>query len=163
MVLHYLRQVESYLTNNADSWQILIAGVIYAHVAAKLFYVRLFRGTKHMSKRTPLAIGAWLAIITVFWTIAFIIAMSIPTFNDLLSLISSLFASWFTYGLAGVLWLYLNRGGKWKKKPFLTILNVLLVLMGAGVMGMGLYASGTAIKEDSGSAKSWSCADNSDS
>jgi drug/metabolite transporter (DMT)-like permease len=114
-----------------------------------------------MSKKTPLAIGAWLVIITVFWTIAFIIAMSIPTFNDLLSLISSLFASWFTYGLAGVLWLYLHRGGAWKKKPFLAVLNVFLVLMGVGIMGMGLYASGTAIKADSGSSKSWSCADNS--
>jgi amino acid permease len=138
---------------------ILIAGVIYAHVAAKYVYVRMFRGTKHMSRRTPLAVGSWVAITLTFWVIAFIIAESIPDFNDLLALISSVFASWFTYGLAGVFWLHLNRDQLGKKIP-LTILNVLLVLMGAGIMGMGLYASGKAIHEGSGE-KSWSCADNS--
>jgi hypothetical protein len=45
--------------------------------------------------------------------------------------------------------------------PLLTILNGFLILMGTAVMGMGLYASGTAIKADSGTSKSWSCADNS--
>jgi Transmembrane amino acid transporter protein len=116
-----------------------------------------------MSKKTPLAVGSWVTIVVIFWTIAWIIAESIPTFNDLLSLISSLFASWFTYGLAGVFWFSLNNGGRWKKKPMLAVLNVLLVLMGAGVMVMGLYASVTAIKEDASSGESWSCADNSKS
>jgi hypothetical protein len=80
--------------------QIVIAGVIYAHVAAKYIYVRIFRGTKHMSKRTWLSVGSWVGIVLVLWVIAWIIAESIPVFNDLLSLISALFASWFTYGLS---------------------------------------------------------------
>lgn len=54
-----------------------------------------------MSKTTWLSVGSWVGIITALWIIAFIIAESIPTFNDLLALISSLFVSWFTYGIAG--------------------------------------------------------------
>lgn len=54
-----------------------------------------------MSKTTWLSVGSWIAIVTTLWIVALIIAESIPTFNDLLSLISSLFVSWFTYGIAG--------------------------------------------------------------
>lgn len=75
-------------------YQIVIAGVINAHVAAKFVYVRLFRGTKHMSQRTFLSVGTWIAITLTMWVIAWIIAESIPVFNDLLGLISALFASW---------------------------------------------------------------------
>jgi hypothetical protein len=114
-----------------------------------------------MSKRTPLAVGVWVAIILTFWFIAWVIAESIPNFNNLLALISSLFASWFTYGLAGVFWLFMNWG-QLRKKMFLTVINVLLVLMGAGIMVMGLYASVKAIKDEgSQGSKSWTCADNS--
>jgi len=56
-----------------------------------------------MSKNTFLAVGSWIAIIATLWIIAFVIAESIPSFMDLLSLISSLFVSWFTYGLSGSL------------------------------------------------------------
>ncbi|EME77733.1 uncharacterized protein MYCFIDRAFT_45761 [Pseudocercospora fijiensis CIRAD86] len=144
---------------------ILIAGVIYAHVAAKYIYVRIFQGTKQMSTTTFLAVGTWVGIIAVLWVVAWVIAESIPVFNDLLSLISSLFASWFTYGLSGTLWLFINRGQWFKnrRKSSLTVANTMIFLLGAAICGIGLYASGKAIKEDSGSGHSWSCADNSKS
>ncbi|KAF2641611.1 amino acid transporter [Massarina eburnea CBS 473.64] len=141
---------------------ILLAGVIYGHVGSKYIYVRLFRGTRHMSTRTPLALGTWAAITFTLWVIAWIIAQSIPSFSTLLALITALFASWFTYGMSGILWLYLNRGQyalNWKKMA-LTTLNVSILAMGAAVCGMGLYASGTAIHDDS-SGGSWTCKDNS--
>jgi hypothetical protein len=141
---------------------IIIAGVIYGHVASKYIYVRLFRGTKHMSKTTVLSVGSWLGITLTLWTIAWIIAESIPNFNDLLALISSLFASWFTYGLSGIFWLFINRGQYTKnwRKISLTVVNILLVVMGAGICGMGLYASGTAIQKEAGGS-SWTCKSNS--
>jgi len=70
--------------------------VINGHVACKYIYVRLFRGTDRMHQRTLLSIGTWVVIGLVLWTIAWIIAEAIPVFNDLLSLITALFASWFT-------------------------------------------------------------------
>lgn len=149
----------------ADKLQIIIAGVIYAHVSAKYIYVRLFRGTKHMGSNSWLGIGSWVAITLVLWVIAWVIAESIPVFNDLLSLISSLFASWFTYGLSGVFWLFLNHGQYFKnyKKAALTCLNVATFCIGAAICGIGLYASGTEISADSKGASSWSCADNQSS
>ncbi|EXJ57687.1 uncharacterized protein A1O5_12477 [Cladophialophora psammophila CBS 110553] len=140
---------------------IIMAGVIYAHVASKYVYVRLFRGTKHRSKRTILAVGSWLAITLTAWVIAWIIAESIPNFNNLLALISSLFASWFTYGISGIFWLFLNYGQytrNWRKMA-LTVVNVLLFGMGAGICGMGLYASGYAISNEPG-GNSWTCKNN---
>ncbi|KAF2176349.1 hypothetical protein K469DRAFT_742962 [Zopfia rhizophila CBS 207.26] len=130
---------------------ILLAGVIYGHVAAKYDYVRLFGGTKHMSRRTWLSIGSWAAITLTLRLIAWVIAESIPNFSTLLALISSLFASWFTYGLSGVFW-------NWKEMC-LTALNLSIGGIGAAVCGIRLYASGKAIHDESGS--SWTCADNS--
>jgi uncharacterized membrane protein len=52
---------------------------------------------------------------------------------------SSLFASWFSYGLGGVYWLHINYG-KWFSSPrkiCLAIINVLIVLVG-GCMVSGL-------------------------
>ncbi|KAK5159266.1 hypothetical protein LTS14_002408 [Recurvomyces mirabilis] len=144
---------------------ILIAGVIYANVAAKYIYVRLFRGTRHMQENTWLSFGSWVAIILTLWVIAWVIAESIPVFNDLNSLITALFASWFTYGLSGIFWLYMNYG-QWfrnSRKIWLTVLNFLILIMGAVICGIGLYASGKAIHDDAGSGSSWSCADNSGS
>ena len=138
---------------------IIIAGIIYGHVAAKYIYVRIFRGTKHMHKRTLLSYGSWAGITLVLWVLAFIIAESIPVFNDLLALITSLFASWFTYGISGIFWLFMNWGQWFKgpKKIALTILNMFTFLLGCVVCGIGLYVSGYAINKDSGSGGAWSC------
>jgi hypothetical protein len=115
-----------------------------------------------MGSKSFVGVGSWLLITFTLWLIAFIIAESIPNFNDLLSLISALFASWFTYGISGIFWLYLNKGlwfSNWRK-TCLTIVNCIILGIGVAVMGMGLYASGKAI-HDSGGKGSWTCADNS--
>lgn len=117
-----------------------------------------------MGANTFLAYGSWVGIVAVLWIIAFIIAESIPDFNDLLSLISSLFASWFTYGFSGVFWLYINWGNwlKGGRKMFLTGVNLAIIALGVAICGIGLYASGKAIHEGGGGG-SWTCADNQSS
>jgi hypothetical protein len=49
----------------------------------------------HRRTHTVKGWAVWTGIVAVGWVIAFIIGESIPFFNDLLSLISSLFDSWF--------------------------------------------------------------------
>lgn len=73
---------------------------------------------------------------TVLWVAAWIIAEAIPVFNDLLGLISALFASWFTYGLSGVFWLFMNYGRYRSsgRKMFLTGVNVIIFFMGAVIV-----------------------------
>ncbi|KAJ5166302.1 uncharacterized protein N7482_005083 [Penicillium canariense] len=105
--------------------------------------------------------GSWFAIGLTCWIIAWIIADAIPVFSDLLGLISSLFASWFSYGLGGVYWLHLNWG-RWfssSRNICLTILNMLIVLIGACMCGLGLYVAGKAIHDDA-SSNSFSRASN---
>jgi hypothetical protein len=73
---------------------VIIAGVIFGHVACKYVFVRIFRGSPRLHEKGLVSTGAWVAIGLTGWVIAWIIAESIPVFNQLLSLIASLFGSW---------------------------------------------------------------------
>ena len=90
-----------------------------------------------MSKRSWSSFGIWALIVFLLWTVAWIVAEAIPVFNDLSGLISSLFASWFTYGLSGVFRLFMNRGQYFKnpRKSALTVLNILVFAIGAAIVG----------------------------
>ncbi|KAI9036458.1 putative amino acid transporter [Aspergillus affinis] len=140
---------------------VIIAGVVFGHVACKYIYVRIFRGTVHMHQNSFLAIGSWVGIALGVWVVAWVIAESIPVFNQLLSLISSLFGSWFSYGLPAIFWLYMNKG-QWFSSPnkiFLTCVNLVILGIACAICGLGLYVSGKAI-HDSSSKASWTCANN---
>ncbi|GAB1201165.1 hypothetical protein APSETT444_010552 [Aspergillus pseudonomiae] len=142
---------------------IIGAGVVNGHVGLKYIYVRIFRKSGRMAKRDFVSVGSWVAIGVTCWVIAWIIGEGIPSFTNIVSLISSLFASWFTYGLSGVYWLHMNWG-YWFSSPrkiALTILNFLIVGIGGTICGLGLYASGKAIHDDSSRA-SFTCANNAD-
>lgn len=104
-------------------------------------------------------------------------AEAMLVFNDLLGLISAIFASWFTYRLSGFFWLFLNYG-KYRdsrRKMSLTGLNLLDSLVAlftvsplvpdimreAGTNRLRLYASRVAVGRDlRSSSGSFSCADN---
>ncbi|CAI7589735.1 unnamed protein product [Penicillium glandicola] len=140
---------------------IIIAGVINGHVAFKYVYLRVFQGTDRMHKRDWIATGSWIGIALVLWVLAWIISAAIPVFSNLLSLITALFASWFTYGLSGIFWLFMNKG-QWfssPKKIALTLLNFTVVSIGAAICGLGLWVSGKSIHDNPSSA-SFSCANN---
>ena len=57
---------------------IVIAGVIYGHVASKYIYVRLFRGTKHLSSNSFFARATWAGIALGLWFVAWILAERYP-------------------------------------------------------------------------------------
>ncbi|KAJ5151262.1 uncharacterized protein N7482_010514 [Penicillium canariense] len=142
---------------------VIVAGVVFGHVACKYIYVRIFRGERshHMHQRSLLATGTWVAIGLTTWTIAWVIAESIPVFNDLLSLISALFGSWFSYGLPAIFWMLMNKG-QWfssPKKILLFIVNLVILGIAFAICGLGLYVSGKSI-HDSSSSASWTCANN---
>ncbi|KAE8378989.1 transmembrane amino acid transporter protein-domain-containing protein [Aspergillus bertholletiae] len=134
---------------------IIIGGVVNGHVACKYVYVRIFRGSDRMHKKDLVATGSWVLLMLLLWIVAWVIAEAIPVFNNLLSLVASLFASCATF------WLYLNRGRLFATpmKICLTILNVLIIGIAGCICGLGLYVSGKALHDDPGSA-SFSCASN---
>jgi hypothetical protein len=78
--------------------------------------------------------------------IAFIFAIAVPIFSDIISLTAALFAAWYTYGIAGFFWLhdtyYLK--GKWeglKQRWMGTTVAVLTVLAGAFISVAGTFVS----------------------
>ncbi|KAJ5247526.1 hypothetical protein N7468_002509 [Penicillium chermesinum] len=136
----------------------ILSGVVLGHVACKYIYVRMFRGSDKMHSRSFFSIGTWVGICLGVWVVSWVVAESIPVFNDLLSLISALFGSWFSFGLPAIFWFHMNRGQYFKnyKKAFLTITNVFVLAIACAICGLGLWVSGAAIHEDSGSG-AWTC------
>lgn len=116
-----------------------------------------------MVRRTKLSTLAWFVITFVCWALALVIAQSIPIFNNLLGLFGALFVSWFSYGLPGIFWLWMQSGNWFAggRRSAAFVANVLLVVSGVMLFALGLWASIEAIVEG-GSTKPWTCATNVD-
>ena len=53
---------------------IVIAGVIYGHVATKYIFVRMFRGTPHLSSNSVFSWSVWIGMASTLWVVAWILA-----------------------------------------------------------------------------------------
>jgi len=84
---------------------LIFLGVLYASVSARFVFFNIFSGTKHMGSHTVVGWASWAGILACTWVLAFIIAEVIPFFADLLSLMSSLFDSFFGFIFWGVAYL----------------------------------------------------------
>ncbi|KAI0015983.1 transmembrane amino acid transporter [Xylariomycetidae sp. FL0641] len=127
-----------------------IAGALYSHTAAKLVFVRMFRHSRHIHSHTMAGWSVWTILILLANVAAFVFAVGIPIFNYLVGITASLFAAWYTYGLAGAFWLhdtYHFEGGTraWRRRPFMLVVNVLTVLAGGFICVGGLYATISAM------------------
>ncbi|KAJ6172157.1 Amino acid transporter transmembrane [Penicillium chermesinum] len=143
---------------------IIIAGVINGHVAFKYVYVRIYRGTDRMHKRDWVAVGSWVGIALGLWVLAWVISSAIPVFSNLLSLITALFASWFSFGLPAIFWLFMNKGVYFSsyRKSALTITNLIILGIACVLLPSVVWdswVSGQAI-HDNPSSDSFSCANN---
>ncbi|CZR70139.1 related to neutral amino acid permease [Phialocephala subalpina] len=88
---------------------LIFLGVLYASVSARFIFFRIFEGTKHKTSNTIVGWSAWAGILAATWVGAFIIAEVIPFFSDLLSLMSSLFDSFFGFIFWGVAYIRMRR------------------------------------------------------
>ena len=123
----------------------LIAGSLYSHTAAKLLFVRFFRKSDHLHSHTVLGWGTWVILVFIMNAAAFVLAVGVPIFNYLIGIAAALFASWYTYGIAGAFWIYdayTYRGGMdaLKRHGFMTALSILTLLAGMFICVAGLYA-----------------------
>lgn len=124
----------------------LIAGAMYTHVASKLVFVRLFRNSRHLHSHTLLSWSVWTVLILITNGGAFVLAVGVPIFNYIVGLAASLFASWYTYGIAGFFLLYDNyhdgEGLKtWRVKYIQSSLAISTVVGGAFICVAGLYVT----------------------
>ena len=144
---------------------VTIVGGVYCLVTAKTVFARIFDfNSIHRRSHTVKGWTAWVVIIIVLWILAYIIGQAIPFFNDLISLISSLFDSWFGFVFWGIGYFFIYgrksfSGWGMVEGP----LNILITLVGFVVLGLGTYTSVESIIEsyNSGSIKSpFSCTNN---
>lgn len=128
---------------------LIFLGVLYASVSARFIFFRIFEGSKHKSSHTVVGWSTWAGILALTWIGAFIIAEVIPFFSDLLSLMSSLFDSFFGFIFWGVAYIRMRRidgGVNWLKEQTLygyTMLafNTIIILIGLFFLGAGTYTS----------------------
>lgn len=78
---------------------LLIAGSLYTHTAAKILFIRIFRNSHHLHSNTVLGWTVWVILVALMNAIAFVLAVGVPIFNYLIGITASVFAAWFTYGM----------------------------------------------------------------
>lgn len=151
---------------------LVFLGVLYAAVSARFIFFRIFDGTVHKSEHTVLGWTSWAAILAATWLGAFIIAEVIPFFSDLLSLMSSLFDSFFAFIFWGVAYIRMRRvdgGPDWLRRLTprgwaLLALNVLICCIGLYFLSAGTYSTVQSIVDsykENMYGGVFTCADNS--
>lgn len=112
----------------------------------------------------------WLSCTFGITVIAYIIASSIPVFNDLVSLVGALLGTLMSFQPMGCMWLYDNwsraKGDRSLKWTLMVGFSGFVVLSGTFLMIAGTYGSVISIIDSyqaSGGSAAWSCSDNSDS
>lgn len=150
---------------------IIFLGVLYASVSARFMFFRIFAGTRHLGSHTVLGWATWAGLLACTWVMAFIIAEVIPFFSDLLSLMSSLFDSFFGFIFWGMAYLRMRQAdygdGFWAKRGirgwFGFLFNIFLICVGLLFLSGGTYASVQSIIDGYNASQygtAFSCADN---
>ncbi|KAL8885699.1 MAG: hypothetical protein Q9192_006602, partial [Flavoplaca navasiana] len=127
----------------------IFLGVLYASISARFIFFRIFEDTRHKGEHTLVGWASWAGILGVTWIVAFIIAEVIPFFSDLLSLMSSLFDSFFGFIFWGTAYMRIRQadyGPGWISKRGIRgiagfALNVFIILIGVYMLTAGSYAT----------------------
>lgn len=144
-----------------------IGAVIYCHLPAKYIFVRILRGSEHLTSNSARHWITWLSCVFCTTAAAFLIADGVPVFNGLISLVGALFGTIMSLQVMGGMWLFDNWQHRSTNKTllyrFLVGWNIWLILAGSFITVAGSYGSIASIistyAADPGA--SFSCSDNS--
>ncbi|KAJ3505167.1 hypothetical protein NM208_g16233 [Fusarium decemcellulare] len=146
---------------------LMASAILLSHLPAKHIFVRILRGSKHLTANTAIHWITWLGSTFSVSLVAYLIASGIPVFGGLVSLIGALLGTFLAFQPMGCMWLY----DHWKDERtvrwhLMVGWSVFVIVSGTFLMIAGTYSSIVGIidsyKADGGSA-AWSCADNSNS
>ncbi|OJI80501.1 hypothetical protein ASPTUDRAFT_154835 [Aspergillus tubingensis CBS 134.48] len=144
-----------------------VSVVLFLHLPSKHIFMRILRGSRHLTAPTPTHWITWIGCTFSITTIAYIVASSIPVFSDLVSLVGALLATSLCFQPMGFMWLYDNWGpGKAEKSMkwcLCVAWCVFIILTGVFLTIGGTYASVVSIiksYQETGGSSAWSCADN---
>lgn len=137
---------------------------------AKYIFIRILRGSNHLTANTLIHWGTWLGCTSGITIIAYLIASGVPVFSGLVSLIGALLGTLMCFQPYACMWLYDNwsQGKQERSIRWMAMVgfSVFVIVSGTFLMIAGTYGSIVGImdsyKVSSGSA-AWACADNSNS
>jgi amino acid permease len=85
---------------------LLVTAILWSHIAAKYWFVRILRGTRHLQSNTVIHWSVWVGSMAVTVIFGFIIVGVVPFFDDFLSLVGALINPVFTNVLPGFMILF---------------------------------------------------------
>lgn len=136
-------------------------------VISKFIFVRILRGSRHLTANTVVHWVTWLSCVLTIAVVAYCIASGIPSFGALLSLVGALFGTLQSFQPAGCMWLYDNWSAG-KAKPTLrwkvgVCWSVFVIVSGTFLMVAGTYGAMLGVIDSYRTERSspWSCVDNS--
>ncbi|KAM5350359.1 hypothetical protein ACJ41O_006864 [Fusarium nematophilum] len=127
-------------------------GLAFGHTGIKYVYVEVmkrFNLTSEMTTNNVRSWSIWMTIVTVFWTLCFLLSNAIPVFDSILSIASATTISWFTFGFSAVFWFHINWDRKFSgwRKICLTVVNAFLIVISLFMNGAGLWSSITELMD----------------
>ncbi|KAJ5587018.1 uncharacterized protein N7459_002783 [Penicillium hispanicum] len=122
---------------------IFISGSINTVVLGRLIHGRIFKRSNIRFINTKMGWMTWLAVVLILTVLEFVVAEVIPFFDDLLSVISSLFVSGFTFYFPAIMWFMFIRKGSWlaPQNILLSVVNSCILAIGLIVLVAGTYSS----------------------
>ncbi|CBY01386.1 similar to amino acid transporter [Plenodomus lingam JN3] len=149
---------------------LLVTVMLVTHISAKYVFVRVLRGSYHLSRNTVKHWVVWLSLTFTTALAAYVIASAIPVFNELVSLVGALLGTLMCFQPMGCMWLYDNwTAGKVTKTlrwRLMVVWSIFVIISGFFLMISGTYGSVVAIMDsykENGGTRPWSCEDNSNS
>jgi hypothetical protein len=137
-------------------------------LVGKHFFVRLLRGSKHLTSSTFTHWATWFGCICGCAIISYCIASGIPVFGPLIGLIGALLGTLQCFQPMGCMWLYDNwstgkedMSARWL---FMVCWSLFIIVSGTFLMIAGTYGSVIGIIDAlkvEGASGPWSCVDNS--
>ncbi|KAK4702958.1 hypothetical protein P7C70_g3266, partial [Phenoliferia sp. Uapishka_3] len=148
---------------------LVASSTLFTHFSAKYIFVRILRGSRHISANTPIHWISWIGSVLAAAISAFLIADGIPVFNGLISLVGSLLGAPIGLMVMGGMWLSdnlpLRHGPEAKTWTYRLcgIWAMYLIVGGAFITVAGSYGAISGIVDDYAISPgaSFSCADNS--
>ncbi|KAJ0421737.1 transmembrane amino acid transporter protein-domain-containing protein [Aspergillus carlsbadensis] len=149
---------------------LIVTTMLVIHLPAKYIFIRLLRGSPHLTSNSPTHWATWLSCTFAITVIAYIIASAIPVFNGLVSLVGALLGTLMSFQPMACMWLYDNWStGKVDKRPRWMLMVswcTFVIVIGTFCMVAGTYGSVVGIVDSyraEGGSGAWSCRDNSNS
>ncbi|CAG7926634.1 unnamed protein product [Penicillium olsonii] len=146
---------------------LIVSCILFIHLSAKHVFVRILRGSDHLTANSVIHWATWLSSTFGITTIAYIIASAIPVFSSLVSLIGAFLGTFLTFQPYAGMWLYDNwKGSRTLRWQIGVVWSIVILLLGTFLMVGGTYGSVVGIRDSfvkSGGSSPWSCADNSNS